>query len=1070
MPPIDLRTVAYGAPAAQALRDVVAETKATQALAPVTVVVPANHVGVTVRRQLARGTFGSVSPTGQGLAGASFLTTYRLAELLGAGALAGQGRRPVSVPVLAAAVRQVLAADPGAFGAVATHPATEAALVATYRELRDLPDGALAALVRTGPRAADVVRVHRAVRAALVEGWSDEEDLMAAAAERVANDPAAAAELGTVVVHLPQRLSLHAAALLRTVAEVAPTCVVAGTTGRAEADADITNGLERLGLAPTRPGPPPHLPVAADRTVVVTTSDADDEVRAAVRRITAALREGTPLDRVAVLHAGVKPYARLLHEHLSAAGIPFNGPSSVPLASRAAGRALTGLLALPEVGWTRHALLAWLNGVPVLHDGHRPPLARWERVSRDAGVVGGRMQWDQRLTAHIDELEPAAEAAGDHEGAEERRARRRQRAEQTRELRTFVLALIDDVEAASAAPRPWTEYARWLRRLLDRLVGDAATRRTWPDDERKAAERVELAIDRLGALSSVEPGTVPLEVVVRTLEVELEGDLGRVGRFGEGVLVGSLSMGIGLDLDLVVVVGMAEGLVPAPPRDDSLLPDRERQALGGALALRRDGIGRQQRELLATLGASSRHVLSHPRGDLRRSSERVPSRWLLEAASQMAGRRLWAHDLAAHEADWLIHVQSFDHGLRHLSVPATAQEHRLRSLLADGAGGHSLAVVDRLGDPVLSSGAALMRGRSSHRLTRFDGLLPAGVVTSPADPSSARTASPTSLERWARCPFDYFLRTVLGVREVENPEDALTITPLDRGSLVHDVLERFVREVLDRDPGDQLAPGDRWTPADRGRLRELAETACDHYQALGRTGRRVLWNRDRVEILRELDQTLTFEEEVRQIEGSHPVAAEMAFGAVAEGPMVALALPDGREVRFRGMADRIDRTDAGGLLVVDYKTGSDRGYTSLSEDDPDQGGTRLQLAVYGAAARATMAEPDAPVKAEYWFVSRKGQFRRRGYPLTPEVEDRISETLGLIVGGIEAGLFPAHPTDQVGGPFNPCSSCDPDFLGVADMRRTWVAMADEDPALTGYLDLIDPERRAPGDDEEPVDA
>ncbi|WCO67610.1 PD-(D/E)XK nuclease family protein [Iamia majanohamensis] len=1067
MPPIDLHVVGHGAPAAQALRDVVAAAKSREALAPVTVVVASNHVGVTVRRQLARGACGPVSPTGRGLAGASFLTTYRLAELLGANVLAGQGRRPVSVPVLAAAVRRVLAAEPGVFGAVAAHPATEAALVASYRELRDLPDAALTALARTGPRAADVVRVHRAVRRALVAGWSDEEDLMAAAAGRVADDPDAATELGTVVVHLPQRLSLHAAALLRAVAAVTPTHVVAGTTGRAEADAEVVASLERLGLGRPEPDADPALPVGPDRTVVVTTSDADDEVRAVVRRIVAALRDGTPLDRVAVLHPGTEPYARLLHEHLSAAGIPYNGPSSVPLAARAAGRALTGLLALPDGGWTRHALLAWLTGAPVLHEGHRPPLARWERLSRDAGVVGGRAQWDARLAARADDLEAAAAAIEAEGGSEERAARRRRGAEDTRALRTFVLDLVDDVEAAATTPRTWTEHARWLRRLLDRLLGAAGRRQGWPDEERRAAERVELAVDRLGALSSVEPGPVALDVVVRTLEVELEGDLGRVGRFGEGVLVGSLAMGVGLDLDLVVVVGMAEGLVPSPPRDDSLLPDRERQAVGGALPLRRDGVGRQQRELLATLASASRHVLSHPRGDLRRSSERVPSRWLLDAASQMAGARLWARDLAAHEADWLVHVQSFDHGLRHLEVPATAQEHRLRALLADGATSRSLEVVDRLGDPALSAGAALVRGRSSHRLTRFDGRLPAGAVASPADPGAARTASPTSLERWARCPFDYFVRSVLGVQEVENPEDALSITALDRGSLVHDVLERFVREVLARPAAEQPSPGDRWSPADRARLRALGEEACDHYEALGRTGRRVMWNRDRAEILRELDQTLTFEEEVRQVEGSRPVAAELAFGGADEGPPVALPLPDGREVRFRGMADRIDRTDAGGLLVVDYKTGSDRSYGGLSEDDPDQGGTRLQLAVYGAAARAVEAEPDAPVKAEYWFVSRKGSFRRKGYSLTPEVEARISETLGLIVAGIEDGLFPAHPTDQVGMPFNPCASCDPDFLGVADMRRTWAAMSDEDPALAGYLALIDPDRRAPGDEEDP---
>lgn len=1101
MSPIDLVTVRYGPEAAHALRDAVASAKADEPLAPVTVVVPSNHVGVTARRLLGSGRLGPVCGRGVGLAGVTFLTTYRLAELLGAADLAGQARRPVSTPVLAAAVRGVLTAAPGLFVEVADHPATETALVDAYRELRDVPPAALDAVAATGDRAADVVRIHRATRAALAADWYDEEDLTAAAAARLRSEPRAGAELGAVVVHLPQVVSLHAAELLGAVADVVPVTVVAGLAATGAADAEVLTSLARLGLDPpapslTRPpvgpveqpgivprpvgpAPPtadrPHpdprpadlqpssgpLPVTAYRTRIVSTSDADDEVRAAVRAVVEAARAGTPLDRIAILHAAPDPYARLLHEHLAAAEIPLNGASTVPASARVAGRALTGLLALPEQGWSRHAVLAWLNGAPVLHDGRRPPLAVWETVSRDAGVVRGREHWDQRLAALADDLDSEAVTVAADDGPGWRVERARRAANRARDLRTFVLGLVDDLDRAASRPRAWAEHSRWLRRVLDRVVGPASRRRHWPPDgaERRAAERVELAVDRLGALGAVEAGTVPLEVVTRTLAVELESDLGRVGRFGDGVLVGTLAMGVGLDLDLVVVVGLAEGLVPSAPRDDSLLPDRERRAAGGRLPLRRDLVGRQHRELVAALASGRRQVLSYPRGDLRRSNERVPSRWLLDVASTVAGERWWAPELAVARAPWLTHVKSFDHGLRHLAVPATPQEHRLRTLLATGTGSRSFAPVRALGDPVLIAGAELVEGRSSPRLTRFDGNLAGLALSSPADPETARTASATGLERWARCPFDYFLRSVLGVRELENPEDALTISPVDRGSLIHDVLETFVREVLARPEPQRPGPHDRWTAADRARLRDLGLAACAGYEAQGRTGRTLFWNRDRARILADLDATLTFDEEVREVEGSRHLAAELAFGTDHDAvDAVALPLPDGRHVQFKGKADRVDRTGAGGLLVADYKTGSDRDFVSLSEENPDQGGTRLQLAVYGAAARVAMGEPAAPVRAEYWFTSRKAGFTRRGYELTPAVTERISETLGLIVEGIERGTFPAHPTDQTGAPFNPCWSCDPDFLGVADLRRAWAEMAD-DPALAGYLTLIDPERR-----------
>lgn len=1064
MPPIALRAVPYGPPAAEALRAAVAEAKAGEPLAPVTVVVPSNHVGVTARRLLASGRAGAVSPQGRGLAGATFVTPYRLAELLGAAALAARGRRPVSTPVVAAAVRSALAAEPGLFAAVAEHPATESALVASYRELRDLPAGALDALARTGPRAADVVRLHRATRAALAPRWSDEEDLMAAAVRRLADDPGAAAELGAVVLYLPQALSLHVATLLRAVAAAAPTTVIVGTTGVAEADAEVRTGLARLGLeVDALPDAP--LPVAPGRTRLVTTSDAEDEVRAAVRAVVAAAEAGTPLDRIAVLHPAPVPYGRLLHEHLAAAGIERNGSAVDPLATSIAGRVLTGLHELAATGWARHDVFSWLHAAPVLHEGRPAPVTRWERISRRAGIVGGRDQWDARLRTYATERSQrlaALEADGADAAALDRVRRDRDRA---LALRAFVLGLVDDVAATSSAPQRWRVHTGAAARALHRLLGGPARRQRWGDGpeadrERRAAERVELALDRLAALDEVE-GPVGHDTFARTLAVELEDDLGRVGRFGRGVLVGGLALGVGLDLDLVVVLGLAEGTLPAPRRDDSLLPDRERRAVGGALALRGDDVGRQHRHLLAALASAGRQVLLQPRGDLRGSDERVPSRWLVEVAGALAGGPVAADALDT--APGVEPVPSFDAGLRRTPVLATDQEHRLRALLAAGAGPRSLDAVIGAGDEVLAAGARTVRARRSPELTRYDGNVAGAGVPSPADPEG-RSPSATALEAWSRCPFAYFLGHVLGVREVENPEDELSITPMDRGTLVHEVLERFVLEVLARD--ERPGPDDRWSADDRARLRAIAEEVCDHFEAAGKTGRPLFWRRERALLLSELDQTLTFEEGARQVGGWRHRAAELAFGDPDEEHPTTLALPSGRTVRFRGKADRVDEADDGRLLVVDYKTGRSEGFARLSEDDPDLGGTHLQLAVYGAAARASVGRPDAPVRAEYWFTSARGRWRRVGYDLSDEVLERVGETLGLIVEGVEGGLFPPHPTDSDTSPWVECAACDPDGLGVADLRRAWQAKA-ADPRVAPYLTLIDPERRGPAPDGEP---
>ena len=132
------------------------------------------------------------------------------------------------------------------------------------------------------------------------------------------------ASLGAVIVHLPERLSRHGGMILKAIGERGALLVLAGTTGDARADAEVELSVRRIaddGPAATLPDTGVMAVVDVDRTRIVTASDCDEEVRAAVRAVVDAARAGTPLDRMAILHASPEPYARLAHEQLTAAGI-----------------------------------------------------------------------------------------------------------------------------------------------------------------------------------------------------------------------------------------------------------------------------------------------------------------------------------------------------------------------------------------------------------------------------------------------------------------------------------------------------------------------------------------------------------------------------------------------------------------------------------------------------------------------------------------------------------------------------------------------------------------------------
>jgi RecB family exonuclease len=1353
---IDVVTTGYGRPALQALRDVVAAAKGGEPLAPVTVVVPSNHVGVAARRLLAGGAVGPVGPGPRGVAGVTFLTAYRLAELLGAPRLAAAGRRPVSTPVVAAGLRRALTADPGVFRPVAAHPATETALVSAFAELSDVSAGGLDSLSRASRRASDVVRLSRRARSALVSGWYDEGDLVAAAVEAAIEGRSPVGDLGHVVIHLVQDLTQRQARLLRAVADQRPTTAVVGLTGAVAADAGVLRSLERLMCkAPVGPEavvgssagaggstvalPAVPMPVAAGRTRILTASDADDEVRAAVRAVVDAARAGTPLERIAVLFGSPEPYGRLVHEHLAAAGIPRNGTSVRPLAASAVGRLLVDLLALPDHRYRRADVMGLLARSALRGpDGRPAPVGEWERRSREAGVVAGRDDWERLLRRLGDGLDvqaddmdavqgrfapeplspaaptapppapapapqpapappaaapspppvgplaepsytaltlfddppsepdtpaapgpapddvtvtpqppstPAADApagppptdpraaadrpatvadpgtsphspptdpppaddrpaantgpgaspqapaagsgqadaaarqrslagstdpdrragatavpgidvpsyddpaagpeprpttvvpgvdvpfdepppddpqaAGDpyaptddapHESvplpteeppeAEPQRTfgrTQRRRAASVHALRGVVVRLIDDLESAAAQPRPWSERVEWIRDLAARFIGaDDATslapnaaapprppgpaagtpatptprgahtapssadpaeggpttghpapgpRSHWPPEELKAAEAVNAALSRLATLDEIDaPPT--LDVFRRTLALELEADLGRIGRFGEGVLVAPLSFAVGLDLDLVVVLGMAEGTLPGPVRDDSLLPDGERQQAAGELPLRRDRVGRDHRHLIAALSGADSHLLCAPRGDLRVSNERVVSRWLLAAASALDGRPVTADDLGTIDADWVEHVPSFAHAVTHAAFPATEQDYRLR------------AGPERAPDPVAAAGAAVIGARRSRTFTRFDGNL-SGVLADAGLPSPTDdVVSSTRLESWAVCPHAYFVRYLLRVDRTEDPERQLAITPLDKGSLVHEVLERFVEGVLARPADRQPAPGDPWTPDDHAAMAAIAAQVCDDYEARGLTGRPVFWRRDRAQILAMADRFLREDDRHRRTTRTRPVAAEMRFGREGtELDPIVFDLPDGRSLRFSGAVDRLDVADDGTIYVTDYKTGSSRSYKSLTPDDPDQQGTKLQLAVYGQAARAFLDRPGASVRADYWFVTDREGYARRGYEVDDQVLERVATSLTTIVEGIERGVFIPRPEDST-VPWVTCDFCDPDGLGTTELRRAWERKRD-DPLVAPYAEMAEP-RPEPG--------
>ena len=68
-------------------------------------------------------------------------------------------------------------------------------------------------------------------------------------------------------------------------------------------------------------------------------------------------------------------------------------------------------------------------------------------------------------------------------------------------------------------------------------------------------------------------------------------------------------------------------------------------------------------------------------------------------------------------------------------------------------------------------------------LTAHDGLV--GPVASHWRALEQKGVAPTALERYARCPFQYFSRQVLRLQPLEAPESVAELDARSRGELCH---------------------------------------------------------------------------------------------------------------------------------------------------------------------------------------------------------------------------------------------------------------------------------------------
>ncbi|MFC1865155.1 PD-(D/E)XK nuclease family protein [Chloroflexota bacterium] len=1051
----------YGNGALKRLGDLVSQAKGDDLISPITIVVPTMYAGLSARRSLGKQ---------GGLINVRFMVIPRLAEYLGAPALAMQGKSPLTPIMKLAGVRhfaeEMAKIEP--LGSIASHPPIHDYLLNTFDEFARLSEEQLSQLEGKNPLLRQVVKWYRAYRE-LTQPYYDREELAFSAADTCIKSDAESVlkDLGFIIFYLPASFSPGELALVSSLGVKGCCSVILGITGEEETDTEtyrLGSHLESV-LGTAEVGVPSADSYNAGHIVIV--PDAYEEVRWALRNIARYAEKGIPFHRMALLYRNTNPYSELVKSQLQLAEIPAAGPDPVPLRDSTAGKLLLYVIEVFQSDYARESVMRWIAEAPV-NTGKDEPLsanktALWEEISGKAGIISGIRQWSERLERFCIGIKEELESKEISEEDEDAPIAGR---DETRLLAAIQLKVF--LEKLSLSPPPvdtglWKDYSKWASQMMQQY----ASPESWPEAQISSYERVIAVLDEIGRLDAIEPGGTTLAKFRQTLDDCLSASSGRLGSTGDGVFVAPLGAALGMEFEIVHILGMAEGAFPPKLYDDAIIPDQYRAEFGDSspLPLRSQIQVKERRLFRAALASGSTRILSYPRSGVAGQRLGYPSTWLVREA-EILHRKCenpksvtYAPVNSANlermaTEPWISVIHSAYDSVLSLGglPPSDVYDYDMNSLAKWHVSGYS---IDR--HFLMAGNTTGHRALKAERSARDISFTPwDGNVTSLFGKSlrlgvpGESAHSPTRLELWAKCPFRYYLQHVLELSVLERPEEILTISPLDRGSLVHKILEKFIRSLEEKKSLPKH--GEPWAADHRILVLEIAEEEFAKAEARGITGVPLLWDVAKSEIRDDLSLFLKKDSEMRAEIITQPIAIEWRFGFGEKSPYppVMLDLDEGHRISFRGVIDRVD-ADASGtkLFIIDYKTGKSYSYRDM-KDNPLGTGTHLQLPVYALAIRSRFGQ-GCEIKAAYWFISAKSGFETREITLSESLESDFRDMVKLIVSGIDGGLFPANP-GKGGEGYNNCTYCDYRRICPSDVDIVWERKS-QNPELAEYVDM-----------------
>ncbi|OLO25566.1 hypothetical protein BTR23_24695 [Alkalihalophilus pseudofirmus] len=711
----------------------------------------------------------------------------------------------------------------------------------------------------------------------------------------------------------------------------------------------------------------------------------DEEVQNVFRQLK---NQKLSFDQSVIFYTNARPYVESVLRFVQKQDVPVTFAEGVPLNLTKPGKLIKGVFQWIRENYSVNVLAKLIREGCISFDSIEISGEKVISLLQDAEIQWGKERYLQKVNEKIADL---AQTVSEDEGNQR------------------VLRKLGEYKQLLKWLNPWmrrfggdktyskVSYKGWLTALKDLLLIEDHSNNGLNTSAKNQLLEVITEVEHL-AVGEMTLGEVMSDTEQWLMKLTVGASMPKPGHLH----VSPHRIGLYLDRPHVFIVGLDNGRFPGRQKEDPILLDVERKAIHPEMTLGREFVKRNFYLFVQLLLTTKGHVqMSYPFLDTVENRRTAPSHLFLQAY------RLKTKQPGVTGEELAKVLQSDVHFIQKEAENVLHESEWWATQLWSN---HQMDVELYRQEPYrhLMQAQVARYARRNDLFTEFDGRIEYDHGSHDPRKNENMKITTSKLEMLGTCPYKYFLKHILYVEEeqVEEFDMYKWLTPPTRGSLLHEVFERFYEQIK---ASKQKPKVEEHIDV----IIDIADQVLQKERESNPPPSEIIYLLERQEILESCSVFLKAEEEAS--DDGEPLFFEYHFGIGGQDPAT-IDLSNGESIRLSGKIDRVDRLANGLYAIIDYKTGSSYGYSDKAYFN---GGRKLQHSLYALAFEKLFAHKNAQVSSStYFFPTLKGQGERIERKHSAQEREQFLTIVEHLCELLAKGHFPY--TDSV----EDCKYCD----------------------------------------------